>query len=153
MYTVVISASSHASYKLKYLRNRSQIFKCFLKQLTHEEATKVLTGQGCTEDILEDAILDECNCVPRELSQFAKFHKENPISTDIISDFCKACAIYFRGLLNSFYSGLASDVDHKAFLETLETMFRYGTYNAHHSFTEGFIDLSLCLCIDDCPIC
>jgi hypothetical protein len=93
-------------------------------------------GQGYLEDILKDAILDECNCVPYELSQFAKCWKENPNSSDIVSDFRKARAVYFRGLLtNSFYSGLDSDVDRKAFLETLETMYRYGTFNAHHSFT------------------
>jgi hypothetical protein len=33
IYTVVIGASSHANYELRYIRNRSQIFKRFLKQL------------------------------------------------------------------------------------------------------------------------
>jgi hypothetical protein len=84
IYTVVIGASSHANYDLRYLSNRSQIFKHFLKQFTREEATKVLKGQGCPEDILKDAILDECNCVPRELSQFAKCWKENLNSNDIV---------------------------------------------------------------------
>jgi hypothetical protein len=150
IYTVVIGASSHANYELQYLRNGSQIFKRFLKQLSREEATQVLMGQGCnTEDVLEGAILDECNCVPRELSQFAKFWKENQDKDGIVSDFRKARSVYFRGLLNSFYGKLVSDVDRKAFLETLGTMFRKGTFDSHRSFTEGFIDLSLCLRIDD----
>lgn len=96
IYTVVIGASSHANYELQYLKNGSQGFKRFLKQLSREEATMILTGQGChTSDTLRDAILDECYCVPRELSQFAKFLKENPNSDDIVSDFRKARAEYF----------------------------------------------------------
>lgn len=152
IYTVVIGASSHANYELRYLRNGSQIFKRFLKPLNREEAMQVLTGQGCHTEDLKDTILDECNCVPRELSQFAKCWIENPNSNSIVSDFRKARSVYFRRLLNSFYCELGSDVDRKAFLETLETMFRYGTFNAHRSFTEGFIDLSLCLRIDDAHI-
>jgi hypothetical protein len=36
IYTVIIGASSHANYELRYLRNGSQIFKRFLKQLTRQ---------------------------------------------------------------------------------------------------------------------
>jgi hypothetical protein len=152
IYTVVIGASSHANYELRYLRNGMQTFKRFIKPLNRDEAVEVLAGQGCDAwGTMRDAILDECNCVPRELSQFAKHWKENSNHDNAVATFRPLRVEFFRGSLNLFYEGL-SDTSRASFLETLKTMFREGTLKAHQSFSTGFIDLSLCIRMNDALI-
>jgi hypothetical protein len=99
------------------------------------------------EKISPESIIDECNCIPRELRTFVgtwNYHG-TAAEEEVIEIFKKQRENDFFTELEIFFSKLTPEHQNFFIQETLHKMIKSGIMNAEASVIEGFIDLSLCL--------